>query len=174
VELRDFERSAALLREQSIRLGGCAGSFDFAHLQEIHRRIFQDIYAWAGKPRTVDTQRTHLFCRAQFIENSASRIFAELAAEGFLKGLDRGRFVERLAYFMSEVNVLHPFRDGNGRTQRMFFELLAADAGFQLDWSRVDERQNVEACVAAMEGRLELMVEMADAVTASTHESPSP
>lgn len=164
VELQTAERSAALLREHSIRMWGLDGEFDYDHLMAIHRTVFQDIYEWAGEPRTVNTSRTHPFCLVSFLDGEAKRIFGELAADNHLRELGRSEFSDRLTYYMAEVNALHPFRDGNGRSQRLFFELLARQAGYELDWSRVDERQNVEACVMAMEQNLDPMRELIDAV----------
>ena len=151
-ELQNAERVTSMLREQSIRAHGLPGDFDLAHLQLIHRTVFQDIYAWAGSIRTVDTSRTHPFCRAKFIEEQATKLFEQLAESNHLKNLVRSEFVEQLTHYFSELNAIHPFRDGNGRTQRLFFELLAREAGYRLDWSRTNEHQNVEACVSAMEG----------------------
>jgi cell filamentation protein len=87
-----------------------------------------------------------------------------LAREDFLRGLDRPEFVDQLTHYTSELNAIHPFREGNGRTQRVFLELLARDAGYHLDWSRTTEHENVEACVAAIEGDLKLLHDLLEAV----------
>jgi cell filamentation protein len=55
-------------------------------------------------------------------------------------------FVERLAYYYGEINARHPFREGNGRTQRAFTRQLAASAGWSVDWSDLDREQNIDAC----------------------------
>lgn len=165
-ELQNAERVASMLREQSIRAHGLPGAFDLPHLQLIHRTVFQDMYGWAGSIRTVDTARTHPFCRAKFIEEQATNLFEQLAAANHLKNLARDEFVEQLTHYFSELNAIHPFRDGNGRTQRLFFELLAREAGYRLGWSQTSEHQNVEACVAAMEGNTALLRDMLNAVVA--------
>lgn len=164
VELQSAERSASLLREQSIRMHGASGVYDLEHLQSIHRTIFQDIYPWAGEIRTCELARTHPFCRPEFIEAQTNELLAELAREDHLRGLDRPEFLDRLTHYMSELNAIHLFREGNGRTQRMFLELLARDAGYHLDWSRTTEHQNVEACVAAIEGDLKLLHDLLESV----------
>jgi cell filamentation protein, protein adenylyltransferase len=129
-----------------------APSYDLAHLQAIHQRIFGDIYEWAGKIRTVAIAKGALFCLPRHIESSAAIVFRELREEGFLRGLDRGVFVGRLSYYLGEVNALHPFRDGNGRTQRALFGQLARDAGSTLAWQNLDAAGNVTASAAIMCG----------------------
>ena len=135
-------------------------SYDLSHLRAIHRRIFGDIYDWAGEIRTVAIAKGSLFCLPQYIETSAADIFGALRGEGCLRGLDRDAFVARLAHYLGEVNAVHPFRDGNGRTQRVFFEQLARDAGFPLAWQHLDDARNVAASAATMRGNAEPMREM--------------
>jgi len=112
-------------------------SYDLRHLCAIHRRIFGDIYDWAGQLRTVAIAKGSWFCLPQYIESSAAEIFRALHAESLLRGLPRDVFTERLTHYLGEVNALHPFREGNGRAQRAFFEQLASDAGFLLDCARL-------------------------------------
>lgn len=152
VDLQNAERSASLLREQSIRMHGLPGAYDLPHLQAFHHTIFQDVYPWAGEIRTCELARTHPFCRPEYIEEQSSQLFSNLAEEEHLRELERAEFADRLTYYFSELNAIHPFREGNGRTQRIFFEQLAREAGYALDWSKTTEHENVEACVAAIEG----------------------
>ena len=146
-----------LLRESPVRT-----TWDLAHLCTIHRRIFGDIYEWAGQIRTVAIAKGNLFCLPQYIEHAAADIFATLRAENFLRGLERRPFIERLAHFLGEVNAIHPFREGNGRAQRAFFEQLALDAGFTIGWQHLDATRNVEASAAIMRGDAEPMRKMLD------------
>lgn len=136
--------------------------YDLPHLCAIHRRIFGDIYDWAGQIRTVAIAKGSLFCLPQCMETSAAEIFRALHSENFLRDLDREAFVARLAYYMGEVNAVHPFREGNGRTQRAFFEQLAREAGYTLAWQRLDAGRNIEGSAAIMAGDTEPMRKMLD------------
>jgi fido (protein-threonine AMPylation protein) len=69
-----------------------------------------------------------------------------------LRDLDREAFAARLAYYLGEVNAVHPFREGNGRTQRAFFEQLAREAGYTLAWQHLDAARNIEASVQPVAG----------------------
>jgi cell filamentation protein len=142
-------------------------SYDLAHLRAIHRRIFGDVYDWAGQIRTVAISKGSLFCLPQYIETAAAGIFRSLRDENFLRELDREAFVGRLAYYLGEVNAVHPFREGNGRTQRAFFEQLARDAGFTLSWQHLDAARNLEASVAIMRGDADPMRQMLDALVSA-------
>jgi cell filamentation protein len=144
-----------LLRESPVQ-----PSYDLAHLRAIHQRIFGDIYEWAGEIRTVSIAKGSLFCLPQYIETSAADIFRALRGENFLRGLGREAIVRRLADYLGEVNAVHPFREGNGRTQRAFFEQLARDAGFMLAWQHLDAARNIEASASAMRGDTEPMRKM--------------
>lgn len=128
------------------------GDYDLEHLRAFHRAIFDRVYPWAGEIRTVSIARTDVFCLPQYIETYAAEVFGKLRAENRLRGLDRERFVERLAHYLAEVNSIHPFREGNGRTQRAFFAQLARDAGYVLDWTGLDQASNTAASRTAMRG----------------------
>ena len=123
------------------------GRFDLEHLRAIHRALFQDVYDWAGEFRTVNIRRSgqFYFAYAEHIASTLTSTFDVLKRENHLAGLDREQFSARAGYFMGELNAIHPFRDGNGRTQREFIRQLAVRNGLQLDWSRVTRAQIYEA-----------------------------
>lgn len=127
-------------------------SYGLRHLCAMHRRIFGDIYDWAGQLRTVAIAKGTWFCLPQYIESAAAEVFRALHGENLLRGLPRDAFTERLTYYLGEVNAIHPFREGNGRAQRAFFEQLAGEAGFILDWQHLDADRNVAASAAIMRG----------------------
>ncbi len=107
--------------------------FSLQTWKNIHFYLFQDIYEWAGELRTVKISKGRtMFAAPEFIESEASRLFQRLRMEKFLVGQDQGPFISRLAHYYGELNVLHPFRKGNGRSQKLLFELLALNAGFAL------------------------------------------
>jgi len=95
-----------------------------------------------------------VFCPPQHIESEAAEIFEWLAEQRFLRGLDRTTFIDNLTELLSEINYLHPFREGNGRTQRAFLGQLANDAGYELDWTKLDPQANDDAACSALDGDL--------------------
>jgi cell filamentation protein len=130
---------------------------DLAELRAIHRHLFQDLYDWAGKIRTVDIRKNvagaEFFLPSAMIERASVFAAGELHSDDALRGLDRARFIDRLAYHYDQVNYIHPFREGNGRVQRVFWNRVAVAAGWQLDWRPVHGDVNDRASRAASDQR---------------------
>ncbi|MCC8123226.1 MAG: Fic family protein [Oscillospiraceae bacterium] len=128
-----------------------SGHFGFAHLCSIHRFLFQDIYEWAGKPRSDGflSKGGTLFVRGDTIADTAKTLFSKLEEEHKLRNLPKEQFIERLAYYMGEVNALYPFREGNGRTAREFFRTLSLSAGYQLDYRLASKKELLDADIQA-------------------------
>lgn len=144
---------------------------DLAELRGIHRHLFQDLYDWAGQTRTVDIRKPggEPFLPVSRIETGTRFVFDELRADSHLRGMTRERFVDRLAHHYDGLNYAHPFREGNGRTQRVFWSRVACDAGWHLDWRHVTQARNNNASQAAMErSDLRPLREMFDAITTKT------
>ncbi|EDD8385372.1 putative adenosine monophosphate-protein transferase Fic [Salmonella enterica subsp. enterica serovar Schwarzengrund] len=124
------------LRAATIELGPLVRGL--LHLCAIHRQLYQDIFDWAGQLREVDIyQGDTRFCHFAYIEKEGNALMQDLEEEGYLVGLAHEKFVERLAHYYCEINVLHPFRLGSGLAQRIFFEQLALHAGYALSWQGI-------------------------------------
>ena len=135
--LQDAEIDFTSLRAATLTLGPVKRGLP--HLCQIHRQLFQDIYVWAGKIREVDIYRGDTrFCHFAYLEKEGNTVMRGLEDENYLQGMPRDTFTRRLAHYYCEVNMLHPFRTGNGRAQRIFFEQLAIHAGYSLDWRGLD------------------------------------
>jgi cell filamentation protein len=160
-DLDAYEGEVSTLRSIEILENPLAGQFDLAHLQRIHLSLFQDVYDWAGKIRTVDISRGNSrFANVRFIESAANDIFNKLARENWLKGLDAEALSKRLAHYLSEINALHPFREGNGRVQRIFISQLSQSAGYQLDYSDLEQEQIYRAMELAFNGDESLLANL--------------
>jgi cell filamentation protein len=149
IQLDRFERVEAVTAIFDLQQNPVKGAFDITHLKVIHFRIFQKIYPWAGEFRQVNLHRTgsYYFAAAQFIEASLESTLVKLAGENHLKGLDADASASRAAYYLGELNAIHPFREGNGRTQREFIRELAAEAGYRINWNRVARQQMYDASI---------------------------
>lgn len=126
---------------------------DLDEVRALHRHLFQDLFTWAGEIRTIDMRRGEgqFFAPCAFIETNAFHLFADLRAENHLNGLNREEFVQQLSRFYDLLNHIHPFREGNGRTQRLFWSRVAADAGWALDWRPIHGDQLDKVSRAARE-----------------------
>lgn len=155
VELAHRERDASTIRLWELRARPLRGRYDLAHLQAFHRHIFGDVWPWAGQLRTVAISKDNTtFALPNRIAPYLSGVLDALPGENHLRGLPAGQLTHRLAYYLAEINAVHPFREGNGRTQRAFIRQLAADAGYHIAWDRLAPDRNVATAVAAMSGDL--------------------
>ncbi|WP_319763021.1 Fic family protein [Maridesulfovibrio sp.] len=128
------------------------GSFDYRHLKDIHFHLFQDVYDWAGTERNVSISKgSTLFANPRHIEGVVNVLLSELKGEQYIKDYDPADFVERAAYYMIELNLAHPFREGNGRALREFLSLLADNAGYGIDIEKLQHGW-LEACVEGVSG----------------------
>jgi len=146
-KLKIFERKLTMLRIMELIDNPIKGNFDFKHLKAIHGFIFQDVYDWAGKVRTVDISKGNMFCNVKFIDMQADEIFGKLKKDKFLTGLSEEEFCKRLAFYFAEINALHPFREGNGRSQREFIRALALKNGYRISFDKISEEQMLNASV---------------------------
>ncbi|MBU3173366.1 Fic/DOC family protein [Clostridium estertheticum] len=125
--------------------------FDLNHLQEIHKYIFKDIYSWAGELRTTDLSKgTTDFARCQVIKSYSDEMFSNLKKESFLKELSIDKFSNRLSYYASEINIIHPFREGNGRSTREFIRELSHNAGYEINYSDIPKEEIYTALVKSI------------------------
>ena len=141
--LLEAERRITALRILELKQFFPDGKLDFSYFKHLHFYIFQDIYGWAGKTRTVNISKGSQFCLCQFIDDQAIELFQKLERENYL--VDAENIAERLSFYLSELNAIHPFREGNGRAQRMFIEILADRAGYEVDFSEVTAEEMIEA-----------------------------
>lgn len=150
--LSKAERTYTSLRLQSLISNPLSGSLDFNHLKKIHRYIFQDVYEWAGKERTVAIAKTDLFCLPSFIDSYAFEVFSKLKKDDYLRGLSKNDFLAKITTLLSDINAFHPFREGNGRAQREFIRYVAAISGYGFDYSLIGQKENIIASHESING----------------------
>jgi cell filamentation protein len=129
------------------------GSCDLNHYRAIHRHLFRDVYTWAGRFRQVRISKDgSVFCYPEYIEEQIDALFEWLAGENKLHDLEPDDFGAKAAHFMSELNVIHPFREGNGRAQNVFLQILAIQASHPLDFGKLEPRWMIDAMIAGFNG----------------------
>jgi len=159
--LERAEMAASALREEELQRHPVQGTFDLPHLQAIHKRLFSDIYDWAGKIRTVNLSKgSTRFANYSFIEKEFERLAASLASENNLRGLSPAPFSSRTAHYMGEMNIIHPFREGNGRSLRVFIGQLAKEAGYKIQWEGMTQKDMLQAVIAAYQGSSNLLARL--------------
>ncbi|MDF7665192.1 Fic family protein [Bifidobacterium sp. ESL0745] len=153
--------SSAILRSKQLHAEGT-----ISQLCSIHRSLFFEVYPWAGEFRTVDISKGgSTFLPVAFLATGSHHVESVLQKDAMLKGMDRKTFIQRLSVNYDNLNNLHPFREGNGRAQRIFWELVAHDAGWHFDWGLVTKSFNDQASIAAMhDDDLSLLKRMFDTI----------
>jgi cell filamentation protein len=145
----EITQEAAATWEQS----PLCNAFDFEHYKAIHRHLFHELYDWAGQIRDVDISKkgTKFFAFAE-IEDGAARMFERMQKLNCFKGFCHKRFVAEFMDFYDATNRLHPFREGNGRTQRLFLAQLARNAGYSLDFADIDADELMITTIQSAQG----------------------
>ena len=145
---------AVMLEETPIN-----GDFDFEHFKKIHEFLLCDLYEWAGQVRTVDISKKRTkFLDAASIESIATKCFSKVK-DGYFENLSFDEFVKRIAEFYNDVNYIHLFREGNGRTQRIYFTQLIRHYGYDINFADVDIDELMIATIQASSGVMDFLVE---------------
>ena len=133
--------------------------FGFEHFKKIHDFLLCDLYEWAGQVRTVDISKKRTkFLDAASIEGIGTKCFAKVK-EGYFENLPFDEFVKRIAEFYNDVNYIHPFREGNGRTQRIYFTQLIRHYGYDINFADVDTDELMIATIQASSGVMDFLVD---------------
>lgn len=149
-QLQSMETILSTQRLSELQERPVPGDFDLRHLQRIHAYLFRDLYPFAGEVRTENiTKDGFSFAQARFIPVASEELFEQLMAEEW-EGMEVEELAERLTHYMAELNVLHPFREGNGRSLREFIRCLAIQADFHLDWSVVPKESVLKASIESV------------------------
>ena len=165
--LQRAEAELSILRIDTLSKKPSSWTFDFSHFKALHKHIFQDIYDWAGQPRQgFDFHKDDsYFTPCGMIRSNFNSIANHLAAEDHLRGAEPDDFVKRISKYFADINGVHPFREGNGRTQEVFFAQLALNANYRLDWTRITREEMDTASRDAFGGGLEGLVGIFSRVT---------
>ena len=144
--LEELERTTVAIRIIQLRENPIKGKFDLAHLRKIHHHLFQDIYDWAGKTRTVDISKgDSRFCSYHLIQSYSETIAKKFKQQQWSKNISPEQFSEQAAYFLGEYNAVHPFREGNGRAIREMIGQLAKQNGYDIHWENITQEQMIKA-----------------------------
>lgn len=154
-DLYEAEMELVAYSTTSLILTPIIGCFDFDHLKQIHQRLFEKIYDWVGTPRTCAIAKKNLFCLPHYIDSYANDIFNKLSKENYFITYDYDKKLNSLIELFSDINALHPFREGNGRCQREFIEQLAKINGIELDLTIVDKADMIIAGHESINGSYE-------------------
>lgn len=150
-KLQEYEAKITAAKLLSLRQKGITGNFDIKHFISIHTYLFEDIYPFAGKFRKENIAKgVFRFAEWEYIEEELEKLLMTLKKENYLEDKSQKELAEKLAYYISELNVLHPFREGNGRTIREFVRQLALKNGYILNLKKVPPEATLKASIKSI------------------------
>ena len=150
-KLQVYEAKITAAKLLSLRQKGIIGNFDYLHLNSIHKYLFEDIYPFAGKFRNENISKgLFRFAEWEYIDSELNNLLNKLKDEDYLNGLNKENLADRLAFYLSELNVLHPYREGNGRTIREFIRELALRNNYILNLSKVSPKDFLNASIKSI------------------------
>ena len=150
-KLYNYERKIVLTKLFILRQKENIGNFDIKHFLWIHKFLFDEVYGFAGLFRSENIAKGNFrFAEWQYIEQELVKLLDKLKEENYLKGLSKEEMSKKLAYYMAELNVLHPFREGNGRTIREFIREIAVYNGYELDLTKTTPKDMLNACIESV------------------------
>lgn len=154
-EFHELEAQIVFANELELEATSIPRTNDLDEVLLIHKQLFKGVYDWAGKIRTVDIKKNadgaEFFLVVSKITSAAEYVFTEFTKEHYLRDLHKDEFIKRLAHYYDQLNYIHPFREGNGRTQRVFWSRVARDAGYEINWDAIVGNENDEASRLAAE-----------------------
>ena len=150
--LKTAEEEITLIKQMELLKNPIKGNFSKAHLMNIHKFIFEDIYSFAGKIRREQISKADtMFYPPNLIDRELDKVFAKIKEKNMLRETDEEKVFDNLAYVMAELNIIHPFREGNGRSIREFIRLMAKRMGYDLNWGNVDREELLEASILSVD-----------------------
>ena len=150
-KLQIYEAKITAAKSLGLRKKGITGDFDVKHIKQIHKYLFEDIYPFAGEFRTENIAKGEFrFAQSEYIEPELENLLNKLKKENYLEGLDKKELAIKLAYYLAELNVLHPFREGNGRTNREFIRQLALKNEYVLNLKNALPQEVLDASIKSV------------------------
>ena len=131
---------------------GIEGKLDYEHLKKIHKTLFSKIYSWAGKERSVNIAKGFSFCDVGMLPDFSNDIFSKLKRENFYLDNNKTDTITKIADLYGDLNCLHPFREGNGRSNKLFCQYIAGINGIQFDFSKIDKNEWNQASIYSAYG----------------------
>jgi len=159
-ELSDIEMIITAAKIKLLLDADYDGVIDAQYYCGLHKEIFGDIYEWAGSYRTADlSKKGTRFHKADDLERATEKLFDRLVSCEYFTHDSKEEYVSDIAEFYSDLNLLHPFREGNGRTQRVLMTKLIERAGYSIDFAKCDRDLLMIATIRAAQGVMDLLIE---------------
>ena len=151
-ELKQAEEEFTAVKQLILLQTPLKGNFTKTHLIRIHKFLFEDVYPFAGHIRREQIKKGNTtFYPPNLIDRELGRIFDVIHSHGMLSERDFTKQIQNLSYVMSELNITHPFREGNGRSIRELVRCMALEYGLHLNWGNTDRDTLINAAIMSVD-----------------------
>ena len=148
--LKEYETKIVAFKIATINSVKLPEGYTPERLKFIHKYLFDEVFYFAGEYREENiTKENFRFSEFEYIEDNIKKIFSNIDIEE-MKKMPFNNFVEKVSYIMTELNVLHPFREGNGRTIRELVREICFDCGYVIDWYEINHDDILKASKKAI------------------------
>lgn len=151
-ELKQAEEEFTAVKQLVLLQKPMKGRFTKTHLMRIHRFLFEDVYPFAGHIRREQISKGDTtFYPPEMIDRQLNRIFDEIHTKELLSERNSKIQIQNLSHVMSELNIIHPFREGNGRSIRELIRCMGLEYGLHLNWGNTDRDTLINAAIASVD-----------------------
>ena len=160
-QLSEIEADITFAKTSKLEEIPIKGNFDLEHYKSIHKFLFEDLYSWAGELRKINISKKGTnFANADELEYLCTECFQRLKENNYYRNTDFDSFVENIVDLYCTLNILHPFREGNGRTERIFISQLIRFNGYDIDFSDIDTDYLMFATIQSAQGITDNLVNL--------------
>lgn len=160
-QLSEIEADITFAKTSKLEEIPLKGNFDLEHYKSIHKFLFEDLYSWAGELRKINISKKGTnFANADELEYLCTECFQRLKENNYYRNTDFDSFVENIVDLYCTLNILHPFREGNGRTERIFISQLIRFNGYDIDFSDIDTDYLMFATIQSAQGITDNLVNL--------------
>ena len=151
-ELKAAEEEFTAVKQLVLLQDPVKGYFTKTHLLRIHRFLLEDVYPFAGQIRREQISKGDtMFYPPDTIDRELNRVFAAIHENKLLKEKKASEQIQNLSWTMAELNIIHPFREGNGRSIRELIRCMALVYGIHLNWGNTDRDTLIDAAIASVD-----------------------
>lgn len=151
-ELKAAEEEITAIKQYALWQEPLKGHYTKSHLMRIHRFLFEQIYPFAGHIRREQISKGDtMFFPPNLIDRELTRVFSEIHAKKLLSESNKKIQMQNLSFVMSELNIIHPFREGNGRAIRELIRCMALEYGMTINWGNTDRDTLLDASIASVD-----------------------
>lgn len=149
-KLKKYETEMVAFKMSTINKANIKRTYDEEHIKKIHRHLFDEVYNFAGEYRKENiTKENFRFSEYEYIPDNIKLILNKIDIDKF-KNISFEELIVFISQIMTDLNVLHPFREGNGRATREFIRELLEDLGYEINWFLIDYDDILKASIKAV------------------------